>query len=179
MDVISPASLSLELVAASSDAVIVTDCEGLILLWNGAAEALFGYPAAEAVGRPLDFIIPHAMRGEHAAGMKRLVAGGAPRLIGKPVEVPALRADGSTVQIELLLSTWNRGETFFGAAIREVSARRENEKLLHGLAHFDQLTMLPNRRRFLGSLHEVLQATKPPQATMLLVNLDKIGRAHV
>lgn len=163
-------------VSTAADAMLVTDARGHILLWNAAAEELFGYPADHAIGRPMDFIVPDAMRGEHSTGMKRLLAGGAPRLIGKPVEVPAKRADGSLVPIELRITTWRDGEIYFGAVIREIATRKENEELLHSLAHFDQLTMLANRGHFLSNMEKSL--SKEPTATLLVVNFDKFAEVN-
>ncbi|WP_020177985.1 GGDEF domain-containing phosphodiesterase [Methylopila sp. M107] len=162
------------LVSASSDAMLVTDFRGRILLWNPAAEKLLGYSAEQVLGRTMDFIVPDAMRGEHTAGMSRLREGGAPRLIGKPVEVPALRSDGTTVPIEMCLSTWRDGEMYFGAVIREISARKENDALLHSLAHYDQLTMLPNRNRFVASLVELVSGDISA-ATVLIANFDRFA----
>src|ERR1041384_7154513 len=53
------------LVHAAGDAIIVADVEGLIVLWNPAAERLFGFTAAEAVGHSLDLIIPERFRERH------------------------------------------------------------------------------------------------------------------
>ncbi|MDR4305545.1 EAL domain-containing protein [Chelatococcus sambhunathii] len=163
-------------VASAADAMIVTDAKGHVVVWNTAAEALFGYSAAEVVGRPMDFVVPIAMRGEHTAGMARLASGGAPRLIGKPVRVPALRADGSTVEIELRLTTWRDKELFFGAVIREVESSRGTDDILHNLAHFDQLTMLPNRRRFLSRLGDFMASGA--EAGILMVNFDRFAEVN-
>src|SRR4030095_4250400 len=56
------------LVHAAGDAIIVADVEGLIVLWNPAAERLFGFTAAEAVGHSLDLIIPERFRARHWRG---------------------------------------------------------------------------------------------------------------
>ncbi len=54
--------------AASPDAMIVADAQGLILHWNAAAESMFGIPLAQATRHPLDIIVPEQMRGAHAEG---------------------------------------------------------------------------------------------------------------
>ncbi len=58
-----------ELVSAVGDAVVVSDASGAITLWNKAAERLFGYTEAEALGQSLDLMIPERMR---AAPLGRL-----------------------------------------------------------------------------------------------------------
>ena len=51
-----------------ADAVVYADAEGLIRFWNKGAERIFGFAAAEALGRSLDIIIPERLRGCHWAG---------------------------------------------------------------------------------------------------------------
>ena len=53
------------IVQSSHDAIVATDLRGRILSWNPGAERLYGYPAAEAVGRPVDDLIPPAGRAAH------------------------------------------------------------------------------------------------------------------
>ena len=65
------------LVEDSPDAIIFADREGRIRLWNRGAEAMFGFPAAEALGRSLDLIIPENLRARHSEGYRRVMAGGA------------------------------------------------------------------------------------------------------
>ena len=90
--------------ATTSDAIVCADAKGAIISWNKAAESLFGYSRAEAIGRPLSLVIPEPMRGAHEAGFARLAAGGEPRLLGKPVEVTARRRSGQEIAVELSLT---------------------------------------------------------------------------
>lgn len=168
---------SAALVASTQDAVVIADAGGRILEWNAAAAELFGYSSEEAVGRSLDIIVPEAMRGEHAAGMRRVCAGGAPRILGRPVVVPAQRSDGRPISIEMRASMWRSGERVeFGAIIRDVSERRKAEEELHGLAHFDQLTQLPNRKLFIERLQQCLAHDgEAAPATLLILDLDRFG----
>ena len=62
------------------DAVVVADPDGGILVWNRAAEALFGFTAAEAIGSSLDIIIPERFRAAHWEGFRRAVENGRTRL---------------------------------------------------------------------------------------------------
>jgi PAS domain S-box-containing protein len=114
--------------AAVSDAIITADPQGRITSWLGAAEAMFGWPAAEAVGRPLaGTIIPEHLRGAHSDRYFAVATGGESKILGHgPVEVPALRRDGTTFPVELTLG---RGEgddgPFLVGVLRDVSARNE------------------------------------------------------
>lgn len=163
--------------AASPDAMIVADAEGMIRHWNGAAELMFGLPIDQAIGTSLDVIVPEQMRGAHTEGMKRLLAGGKPRVVGSVVEVTAQHINGRQFPVEMSLSMWTEnGERRFGAMIRDVSKRRANDDRLHHLAHYDQLTLLPNRTSFLEKLNAALSGTSP--ATVMLVDLDRFKEVN-
>lgn len=166
-----------EFLKACPDAVICADASGVILYWNAGAERMFGLTAAEAIGASLDVIVPEQMRGAHESGIRRLVAGGTPRVVGTVVEVTAQHKDGRFFPIEMSLSMWRDGaEPRFGAVVRDVSKRRENDERLHHLAHYDQLTLLPNRASLLEKL-----ATELAQArsnTLLLVDIDRFKEVN-
>ncbi len=57
-----------QLVSAIGDAIIISDAKGAITLWNPAAERMFGFTQAEAMGQSLDLIIPERLRGRHWEG---------------------------------------------------------------------------------------------------------------
>src|SRR3546814_10063811 len=72
------------------DAVIVSDAEGIIRLWNAGAERIFGFPAAEALGRSLDIIIPERLRERHWSGYAETMRTGVTRYgAGALLSVPA------------------------------------------------------------------------------------------
>jgi PAS domain S-box-containing protein len=119
------------LVEESRDAVIFADREGIIHLWNQGAEAMFGFPAPEALGHSLDLIIPENLRARHSEGYRRVMAGGNTKYAQDLLAVPALCRDGSRISVEFTI-VLVRGETRkvlgVGAIIREVTARRQREK---------------------------------------------------
>lgn len=163
--------------AASPDAMIVADPDGLIQHWNAAAELMFGLPVDKAIGTSLDVIVPEQMRGAHSEGMRRLMAGGKPRVVGSVVEVMAQHVDGRQFPIEMSLSMWcENGVMRFGAVIRDVSKRRANDDRLQHLAHYDQLTLLPNRTSFLEKLKQALAGRSP--STVMLVDLDRFKEVN-
>ena len=89
------------------DAVVVADADtGRIVLWNPAAEALFGYSAAEALGLPIEVLIPERLKAQHRAGLAQYCATGHGAAIDSqvPLELPAVRKTGEEVAIELSLS---------------------------------------------------------------------------
>src|SRR4051812_35448500 len=72
-------SLADQIVTATPDAVIVADPEGVIQLWNGGAEAIFGYSETEAIGQTLDLIVPERFRDRHWEGYRRVMSTGETR----------------------------------------------------------------------------------------------------
>ncbi|MBK7899163.1 MAG: PAS domain S-box protein [Azonexus sp.] len=84
-----------------ADALIYADRAGHIVLWNRAAEALFGHPAAAARGQSLDIIIPERLRAAHWAGYHRALAAGRTRGDGSPTRSKALTAAGETIYVEM------------------------------------------------------------------------------
>lgn len=115
------------------EAVVAADREGIIRLWNAAAERMFGYSAAEAAGRSLDVIIPEKFRERHWDGWRRVMATGVTKYGTDLLAVPAVRRDGSRVSIEfsiLLLRDGGGNIETVVAVIRDVTARWEKEKAL-------------------------------------------------
>jgi PAS domain S-box-containing protein len=121
------------------DAVVVGEAEsGLIALWNPAAEALFGYPATEAVGMPLEALVPERLREAHRAGLARYAAGGSGPLLeaSTAIEVPALRKGGQEIDVELTLNPLEGASVpgrFVLALIRDATARQRLERERAGL----------------------------------------------
>ncbi|GLR47884.1 PAS domain-containing hybrid sensor histidine kinase/response regulator [Sphingomonas astaxanthinifaciens] len=127
------------------DAFVAVDRENRIAYWNHGAEAMFGWTRAEAIGQSLHLIIPPAMREAHVAGMDRVMKGGEPRLVGKAVEVTALRKEGEPLPVELSLTMWTEPGTDipagFAAIMRDISARKalEDERNAYALRLEEQM----------------------------------------
>jgi PAS domain S-box-containing protein len=103
------------------DAIISGDSEGMIRSWNSAATALFGHTEAEVIGHPIDLIIPDRFRKSHQEGIDRVSSGGPSHVIGKTVELAAIRKDGSEFPVELSLATWFLDETrYYTGIIRDI-----------------------------------------------------------
>ena len=111
------------------DAVISMDATGRVTFWNPRAEQIFGWSREEAMGRPLaDLIIPPALRPAHTAGLARYLRTGAGRLIGRRVEVTAVRRDGSQVPVELAVVAVKEGDYHtFSAFVRDITERKRVE----------------------------------------------------
>lgn len=111
------------------DAIISGDVSGNIRAWNSAATALFGYTEEEVIGRPIELIIPERFRESHRKGLRRVSTGGPSHVIGKTVELAALRKEGSEFPVELSLATWFLDEDrYFTGIIRDISERKQAEQ---------------------------------------------------
>ncbi len=130
------------LVEAASEAIVVTDPEGIVRLWNAGAEAMFGYPASEAIGRSLDLIIPEKQRAAHWNGYRKTMATGITRYGDTLLAVPALHRDGHRLSIEFsvaLLRDDAGAIAGISAIMREVGKRRAAERALRArLAELEQ-----------------------------------------
>jgi PAS domain S-box-containing protein len=127
--------LAAAVVRASSEAIVVTDAAGDIRLWNGGAERIFGYTAAEAVGRSLDIIIPEKLRERHWRGYVNTMVTGYTRYGDSMLSVPATHRDGRRLSIEFSVALLRDDvDRIVGisAIMREISERRSAEKALRG-----------------------------------------------
>ncbi|WP_205820803.1 sensor domain-containing phosphodiesterase [Methylobacterium nonmethylotrophicum] len=157
--------------AVSPDAIICADGANRIVFWNKAAETIFGYAAAEALGQPLTLIVPSAFRAKHEAGLARAAAGHPTTLVGAVVTVPACRRGGEEFPIELSLSHWTEGgEHRFGAIVRDVTERVRAEERLKREAELDHLTGIANRKVLSDRMEEA--GRDGAAATLLLIDLD-------
>jgi PAS domain S-box-containing protein len=117
----------------AQDAIIFSDRDGLIGLWNSGAESIFGYTAQEALGQTLDLIIPEKLRVRHWEGYRKVMATGATRYGQELLAVPSMRKDGTRISIEfsIVLPRSSSGQVLGAAAIlRDVTARWQKEKEL-------------------------------------------------
>jgi PAS domain S-box-containing protein len=92
--------LARAVVRETPEAIVACDPNGIIALWNGGAERIFGYPAAEALGRNLDLIIPEKQRSRHWAGYDKTMATGETKYGDTLLKVPAAHRDGRRLSIE-------------------------------------------------------------------------------
>lgn len=83
------------------EAVIFADCEGVIRYWGGAAEAVFGHSAAEALGNSLDLIIPERFRTAHWQAYDKAIESGQTKYEGRVLTTRSMRKDGSKLFVDL------------------------------------------------------------------------------
>jgi PAS domain S-box-containing protein len=113
-------------------AVVTMDERGIVTGWGARAEQTFGWSASEIVGRALaDVIIPEQHRAAHNAGLARFRSTRRGQLLGKVLELSALRRSGDEFPVELAISLAAEvdGRTVFIAFIRDISDRKEAERI--------------------------------------------------
>jgi PAS domain S-box-containing protein len=111
------------------DAVVSMDQQGRITEWNQQAEAIFGWPRQEAVGKQLaELIVPHQYRQAHHHGLQRFLADGTGPILNKRIELTALNKQDNVFPVEITVTTQELPDTSqFTAFIRDISARKEAE----------------------------------------------------
>lgn len=111
------------------DAVISIDHRGTILDFNPAAERMFGRVASDVIGLAMvDTVVPHEAREDHARGFAAHLETGRTSILGRRVEVEALRVDGSTLPVELSITRVELdGAPFFTGYLRDLTERRAAE----------------------------------------------------
>ena len=86
-------------IAAVGDAIVASGPDGAITLWNPAAEYIFGFTAAEAIGQSLDIIIPERLRKRHWDGYDKTMETGVTRYGHDVLRVPAINKKGEPLSI--------------------------------------------------------------------------------
>jgi PAS domain S-box-containing protein len=120
-----------QIVEASPDAIIFADRDGIIRIWNAGAEAMFGYPATEALGQSLDLIVPERQQPRHWEGYKRVMETGITRYGRELLAVPAVRRDGTRISLEFsvaLLHDVSGALIGISAILRDVTERWQQDR---------------------------------------------------
>jgi two-component system sensor kinase FixL len=148
------------LLDAAVDAIIVIDERGQILTFNRAAERMFGYAAADVLGKNVSVLMGEPYRSEHDGYMARYLATGDAHIIGKGREVEGRRASGESFPVSLAVGeVAGSGQRRFVGIIRDLSAKRAAEQrarsLEHRLAHVGRFNLMGEMAA--GIAHEINQ----------------------
>jgi PAS domain S-box-containing protein len=119
-----------QIIDGAREAFVSMDKDGSIIAWNRAAEEMFGWPAAKAIGRPLaELVIPERYRSAHARGIERFMETGKGPMLDKRVELLALHRDGTEFPVEVGITAVRvRGGWSFHAFMHDISDRKRLER---------------------------------------------------
>ncbi|MER3446773.1 MAG: hypothetical protein C4291_07990 [Candidatus Dadabacteria bacterium] len=119
------------LVETAKSAIISIDKEGMIILFNPAAEELFGYSIEEVRGKELTILMPERYRDLYRVGLKSCVETGSSDILGKTVEFLGLRKSGEEFPIQVSVSACKiGGHTVFTAIIFDITERKNLQEQL-------------------------------------------------
>ncbi|MBF0179712.1 MAG: PAS domain S-box protein [Magnetococcales bacterium] len=119
------------IIEKAANAIITIDAGGWIRSFNAAAERLFGHAADVIVGQSIKRLIPQRLHAAHDQGFAQFLASGMSRIIGVAIEVEGMRADGTTVPIELTVSEMVvGGQRMFVGIMTDITLRKEAENRL-------------------------------------------------
>jgi PAS domain S-box-containing protein len=171
------------------DAVVIARLgTGRIVLWNPAAEKLFGYSASEAIGQSIEILMPRPIAVVHRTGLERYVRTGHGLIIdaAAPVEMPARTKSGEEIRIEMALSELQsaRGERFALAVVRDATQRKQleltNLELVQArVAQSEAEAELSARDQLLDSVAAALESSpQPDELQRLSDDLADFRRLH-
>jgi PAS domain S-box-containing protein len=117
---------------SSIDAILTIDHRGRIVEFNPAAERCFGRTREQAVGSDMaELIVPPELRERHREGLRRYLATGESNVLGRRLELPALRADGTRFDAELTINLIPGSEpAAFTGTLRDIGERVAAAKAL-------------------------------------------------
>lgn len=124
--------LNAAILEAALDAIITMDHEGRVVDFNPAAEKMFGYNQADAIGRKLaDLVIPSRLREKHRKGLARYLESGKAAVLGRRAEMIAMRSDGAEFPVEIsIVRIPTDGPPMFTGYIRDLTARNAWEQAM-------------------------------------------------
>lgn len=158
----------------AQDAMIMIDAAGRVTFWNRAAERTFGYTEEEALGRNVhEWLTPARFREKAEAGMAKFSTTGRGDVLGKTVELAAIRKDGVEIPIELSVAGMRLGAEWHAVAIlRDITERKRADEQMARMARHDILTGLANRAVFVEALEHAMVSARRNGKSFAVLYLD-------
>lgn len=179
------------IIESAMDAIISIDESHRIVIFNSAAEAMFGHAREQVLGQSVSMLIPMQHRARHDGFIDAFAhIGRSNRSMTSPGQLYALHADGHQFPIEAAISQVTiEGRKTFTVVIRDITARIEAQRALElshhaleqanaqlaGMAHYDALTGLPNRVLLADRMQQALAQTERRDRVLAVAFLDLDG----
>jgi PAS domain S-box-containing protein len=167
------------IIESAMDAIITVDDGTNIVVFNQAAVLMFGCPAVEAIGRPIERFLPQRFRAQHKASMHAFGDGGVTsRSMGHPGHVTALRANGEEFPVEAAIShAATFGQQFYTVILRDITqsqlARETLERSQHDLRVLSKVAntaLEAERTRIAREMHDEFGQT----LTVMKMDLESV-----
>jgi len=169
-----------KIVEMAAEGIISIDIQGHILSFNRAAQRIFGFGEDEVLGKNVSMLMPSPHRENHDGYLERYLQTGQAQIIGKTRELQGMRKDGTVFTMDLAVSEVRLGDThFFTAMLRDISEQKLAQQRIEQLAHYDELTGLPNRSLFYDRLGQAFVKAKRSQHSIALLFMDLDGFKQV
>ncbi len=168
-------SLVNQILDSSSDAIVVSDNQGYIELFNRAAQQMFGYTHDEIFGQNVAILMPDPDRKNHHLYIQHYHQTKVTHVMGKERSVLAMRRNGelfnATITIsELVLG----GASSFTAIIHDESIKARDDEKITSLSYFDETTNLPNIKYLEARLESYLRSTEGNHAFVAAIDLGNL-----
>jgi diguanylate cyclase (GGDEF)-like protein/PAS domain S-box-containing protein len=160
------------------DGLVCADSRGVVTVWNPGAQAIFGYPAAEMVGKPLATLLAS---GRDTFSIQQVPLEASKSDGGTIVELEGRRKDGTTFPLEVSLSRWDGIDGFqYGLLLRDISVRKREAERVRYLAEHDTLTGIANRHALYEHLNVALAGAQEQgsKVALLVLDLDKFKQIN-
>ena len=167
------------IIETAADGIISTDATGVVESFNPASERIFGYSASEVIGRSINALMPLHDAQNHDGYMKNHVDGGKPKVIGLGRELHALRKDGTTLPIWLVVNRMMvGGQVKFVGIVSDISSQKKAEAEIRQLADDTQIVASILRMSLESDdLDHILQAAL--ELVLDRQNLGMTGRGSI
>ncbi len=168
------------------EGIVTIDLDGIVRLFNPAAEVMFGYDAREVIGQNVNMLMPEPHDDQHNRFLSHYLDTGKKRIIGIGREVMGKRKDGQIFPLDLSVSEVNvDGKRSFAGVLRDITERKEMETALRQhaehLAHYDRVDMMGEFAA--GIAHEINQPLTAiatyAQACRRLIESDQDDKQEV
>ena len=164
----------------AAEGIVSIDTEGKLLSFNRAAQKIFGYSEEEIIGKNVSMLMPSPYRDNHDGYLSHYLRTGQAHLIGATRELQGQRKDGMHFPMEFAVTEVKYGGAhFFTAVLRDVSEQKQALKRIEQLAHYDELTHLPNRSLLYDRLGQAITMAKRNCSSIALMYIDLDGFKRV